>query len=124
MLHRGDEVLLGRAAAAAGSATNAAVIRAGEASSGEVQQEMRRWHWAYGERKAVPLLCPLRSLWETTNKSCAQFRQSYKFGLVWAKPPVILLLIVFTVDPSCVCVIMCVRTHIHGRCQVRLLCLL
>ncbi len=86
------------------------VIRVREVSSGEVQQEMRRWQWAYGEKKAVPLLCPLGSLWETTNKSCAQFRQSYKFGLVWTKPPVILLLMVFTVVPSCMCVIVCVMT--------------
>lgn len=95
MVHCRDKVLLERTAAAAGTATNAVVIRVREVSSGEVQQEMRRWQWAYGEKKAVPLLCPLGSLWETTNKSCAQFRQSYKFGLVWTKPPVILLLMLF-----------------------------
>lgn len=97
-------MLLGKAAAA-GTATNAVVIRVREVSRSEVQQEMRRWHWAYGETEAVPLLYPLGSLWETTNKSCAQFRQSYKFGLVWTKPPTILFLIVFTVDLSCLCVI-------------------
>lgn len=110
MVHCRDKVLLGRTAAA-GTPTNTLVIRVREVSSGEVQQEMRRWHWAYGEIKAVPLLCPLCSQWETTNKSCAQFRQSYKFGLVWTKPPVILLLIVFTVDLSCMCVIVCVKTQ-------------
>lgn len=35
--------------------------------------------------------CPLGSLWETANRSCAQFRQSCKFGLVCSKPPIILL---------------------------------
>lgn len=110
MVHGRDKVpLLGRTAAA-GTRTDAAVIRVGEVSSGEVQQEMRRWHRAYGERKAVPLLCPLGRLWETTNKSCAQCRQSYKFGLVWTKPPVILLLIVFT-GGSVVSVRLCVSTH-------------
>lgn len=44
-------------AAAAGAATNAVVIRVGEVSRSEVQQEMRRWHRAYGETEAVPLFC-------------------------------------------------------------------
>ena len=51
-------MLLGRtaaaAAAAAGTATNAVVIRVREVSSGEVQQEMRRWQWAYGEKRLSP----------------------------------------------------------------------
>lgn len=39
----------------------------------------------------------LPPLWETTNKSC-------KFGLVTTKPPVNLLVMVFTVDVSHACV--------------------
>lgn len=88
-----DKVLLERmvaaaAAAAPGNATNTVVIRGRKVSRREVQQEMRWWQWAYGDKKASLLLCPLGIQWETTNKSCAQFRQSYKFGLVWTKPPV------------------------------------
>lgn len=41
------------------------------------------------EKKASLLLCPLAVQWETTNKMCAQFRQSYKFGLVGTKQQLI-----------------------------------
>lgn len=81
---------------ATGAATNAVVIKVGEASGREIQQEMRRWRWAYGEIEAAPppptfsthlVVCA------TTNISCAQIRQLYKFRLVWTKPPIIQLLI-------------------------------
>lgn len=61
MVHCRDKVLLGRTTAA-GTATNAVVIRVREVSRSEVQQEMRRWQWAYGDTAAVPPSVPI---WQT-----------------------------------------------------------
>lgn len=57
MVHGRDKVpLLGRTAAA-GTRTDAAVIRVGEVSSGEVQQEMRRWHTGPMGRERLSPFC-------------------------------------------------------------------
>lgn len=53
------ERMVAAAAAAPGNATNTVVIRGRKVSRREVQQEMRWWQWAYGDKKASLLLCPL-----------------------------------------------------------------
>lgn len=54
------ERMVAAAAAAPGNATNTVVIRGRKVSRREVQQEMRWWQWAYGDKKGFPPSVPTR----------------------------------------------------------------